>query len=440
MKKILILPFIIITIYCSAQSSIIGNPIKFSNWEISQYTFPNSMNWREALNACKELGDGWQLPSKEQLNILYKNKNEIGGFVNDAYWSATNSGDYEAWRQYFSDGDQVLTPNYSVGYVRAIRELAMDSSEVVNLQQNKLLNTPEDFAKTVLLSLKTKNQDLYETTAPTFPELKFFLESINESPEFNEELNSAKKENRLKWFSDIVSDAVTRKLNLNESIYCGFQGDISSFKNTPYIRKGFICFEIDSKKYQIEVEKVFKINNEWKAVENLLGIKSIENENQANELEEPTINVSVSDDEFREIKWSKGKPFKTTINTASDKRKYSAAKLAQLNNPKSIIGTPGKIGKLLISQNEFPLKMSWSQAKLACQKLGPGWRLPTKDELYILYQNKNKLGNFSKYGYWSLTQDSVDGVAWWQDFYLGSTKPTLQNKLSTWGVRAVKTL
>jgi hypothetical protein len=184
------------------------------------------MNWREALNACKELGDGWKLPSKEQLDILYKNKDEIGGFVNDAYWSATSNGEYEAWRQYFSDGDQVLTPNISVGYVRPIRELAIDSNGVDIILKTKKLNTPEDFARTVLLGLKTKNFDLYETTAPTFPELKKFLESINESPDFTEDLNSAKKANRLKWFSDIVSDAEIRKLNLNESIYCGFKGDI----------------------------------------------------------------------------------------------------------------------------------------------------------------------------------------------------------------------
>jgi hypothetical protein len=97
----------------------------------------------------------------------------------------------------------------------------------------------------------------------------------------------------------------------------------------------------------------------------------------------------------------------------------------------------------LVAQNEFPKKSDWNNAKAACSRLGTGWRLPTKDELFILYQNKNILRNFSKYGYWSSTEGVLNGnkgVAYFQDFTLGSTKPILENKLSTWGVRAVKSL
>lgn len=458
MKKLLILPLLLITIFCSAQSAIIGNPIKLSNLEIAQYTFPNSMNWTEALDICKVLGNGWKLPSKEQLDILYRNKEVIGGFVNDAYWSATSNGEYEAWRQYFSDGDQVLTPNISVGYVRPIREIDIDSSGQDTLVKTELQNTPEDFARTVFLALKDKNFDLYETTAPTFLEVKRFLESIKNNQEYTEEFHNYKKSHRLEWFLRTITEVENLKLDLNESKYCGFEGKIETVENQSGIKKGFICFVYKSKKYQIVADKVWQINNKWKSVENLLGIQipEIEKEVDSNspiktpsqeeldkELAEflsgPKIEIQSSGENVSEYKFSKGIPFATTINTASDNRKYSVAKLAQLNSTKSIVGTPVKIGKLLISQNEFPLKMNWSKAKLACQKLGTGWRLPTKDELYILYLNRNKIGNFSKYGYWSLTEDTTNGAAWWQDFYLGSTKPSIQNKLSTWGVRAVKT-
>ena len=91
-----------------------------------------------------------------------------------------------------------------------------------------------------------------------------------------------------------------------------------------------------------------------------------------------------------------------------------------------------------MAQHEFPVKYIWKNAKAICATLGPGWRLPTKEELYILYQNKNKIGNFSKYGYWSSSTGNQEGVAWHQDFYLGGTKPSIANKNSPWGVRAVK--
>lgn len=34
------------------------------------------------------------------------------------------------------------------------------------------------------------------------------------------------------------------------------------------------------------------------------------------------------------------------------------------------------------------------QAKLACQKLGDGWRLPNEDELNVIYEQNDKLGTF----------------------------------------------
>ena len=143
--------------------------------------------------------------------------------------------------------------------------------------------------------------------------------------------------------------------------------------------------------------------------------------------------VKVSEDKF-----STGIPFAGTVDSKSDKRYYTQKELAALHKPVYIIGTPIKVGKFIVAQHEFPVKYIWKNAKAICATLGPGWRLPTKEELYILYQNKNKIGNFSKYGYWSSSTGNQEGVAWHQDFYLGGTKPSIANKNSPWGVRAVK--
>ena len=40
-------------------------------------------------------------------------------------------------------------------------------------------------------------------------------------------------------------------------------------------------------------------------------------------------------------------------------------------------------------------RMNWHEAKIACKKLGTGWRLPTKDELNMLYENREEIVRIS---------------------------------------------
>jgi len=46
------------------------------------------MSWEDAKKACADLGDGWRLPTRVELNLLYQNKESIGGFDNYEYWSS----------------------------------------------------------------------------------------------------------------------------------------------------------------------------------------------------------------------------------------------------------------------------------------------------------------------------------------------------------------
>ena len=64
------------------------------------------MDWMEATKACADLGDGWRLPTKDELNILYENKDKIGGFASGYYWSSTEFDYYNAWVQNFANGYQ----------------------------------------------------------------------------------------------------------------------------------------------------------------------------------------------------------------------------------------------------------------------------------------------------------------------------------------------
>ena len=109
-----------------------------------------------------------------------------------------------------------------------------------------------------------------------------------------------------------------------------------------------------------------------------------------------------------------------------------------------IIGNPIKVGNLnlLVTQNYFPKKMNWEDAKKACESLGDGWRLPTKDELTILYQNEHdrykeqyKIGGFASLGYWS-SSEREDSLAWAKDFRQGNKG--YMNKGSGLLVRAIR--
>ena len=63
-----------------------------------------------AAKLCRDYNGGgkndWFLPSKDQLNILYSQKNLVGGFSDEIYWSSTEIELGSAWVQYFLDGSQ----------------------------------------------------------------------------------------------------------------------------------------------------------------------------------------------------------------------------------------------------------------------------------------------------------------------------------------------
>ncbi len=48
--------------------------------------------------------DDWFLPSKDELNELYKQKDSVGGFASDSYWSSSEASLSKAWTQDFSTG------------------------------------------------------------------------------------------------------------------------------------------------------------------------------------------------------------------------------------------------------------------------------------------------------------------------------------------------
>ena len=80
-----------------------------------------------AAKLCADLTYGgfsdWFLPSKDDLDLMFKNlyKKNIGGFDAYYYWSSSEYSSYGAWRQYFSDGSQYSYDKYTNLRVRAVR-------------------------------------------------------------------------------------------------------------------------------------------------------------------------------------------------------------------------------------------------------------------------------------------------------------------------------
>jgi hypothetical protein len=63
----------------------------------------------------------WFLPSKAELNLLYQQKSQVGGFSEGYYWSSTEYDSTHAWNQYFPYGPQYYANKSDSAFVRAVR-------------------------------------------------------------------------------------------------------------------------------------------------------------------------------------------------------------------------------------------------------------------------------------------------------------------------------
>ena len=92
---------------------------------VAENDFEEPMNWDQAKTVCRELGNGWRLPTKSELELMYKDlhKNGNGNFKEASYWSSTEDDYNSAWYFYFYDGDAYNGAKYDASYVRAVRTL-----------------------------------------------------------------------------------------------------------------------------------------------------------------------------------------------------------------------------------------------------------------------------------------------------------------------------
>ena len=112
----------------SYSSSIIGKSIRIGSVEVAQNDFPQTMIWNDAVKACADLGSGWRLPTQYELNLMFLNKDKVGGFTSintysHGYWSSTEYDYNYVWWQYFGNGFQFTEVKSDSLFVRAVRSL-----------------------------------------------------------------------------------------------------------------------------------------------------------------------------------------------------------------------------------------------------------------------------------------------------------------------------
>lgn len=81
------------------------------------YTFAASVCDDFVLNGYSD----WYLPSRYELTQLYLNREVIGGFIQNSYWSSTNMNASTAWtRSFFSGSEEQSNKEYGFR-IRAVR-------------------------------------------------------------------------------------------------------------------------------------------------------------------------------------------------------------------------------------------------------------------------------------------------------------------------------
>ncbi len=126
---------------------IIYNPITGRELEVSYKDLPDKLNWNEANEVCKALGNGWRLPTIEEFKEIYDKlyENSVGYFKlsenslyedsrgnfkrDDFYWSSTVGKNRYIWNAkpvlYFDFGGARIyySSKRVTYYVRLVRDL-----------------------------------------------------------------------------------------------------------------------------------------------------------------------------------------------------------------------------------------------------------------------------------------------------------------------------
>ena len=98
--------------------------INKQTYEVMPYDM-DGHTWQDAMDVCDNLTiygkNDWYLPGKKELIEVYKNRDEIGGFMGDWYWSSSEVNGISAWNLCFNGGYGGITNKVVSRRVRCVR-------------------------------------------------------------------------------------------------------------------------------------------------------------------------------------------------------------------------------------------------------------------------------------------------------------------------------
>lgn len=103
----------------------IKSPITGERLQVAENDFEEQMNWQQAKSTCNDLGNGWRLPTKSELELMCGELHQrgIGNFQDDYYWSSSEEESSKAWTFAFYDGHAFSIVKDFTTYVRAVRAI-----------------------------------------------------------------------------------------------------------------------------------------------------------------------------------------------------------------------------------------------------------------------------------------------------------------------------
>jgi len=78
----------------------ISHPLTGDRIQVANEDIDGELNWFQAVRACSNMGQGWRLPSIEELKVIYSDiylKGKGGNFKEKIYWSSTEIDSELAW-------------------------------------------------------------------------------------------------------------------------------------------------------------------------------------------------------------------------------------------------------------------------------------------------------------------------------------------------------
>jgi hypothetical protein len=86
------------------------------NFEVYPNDLPGEYTWDEAVDACKKMGDGWRLPTKEELYLMCINTPHY-------YWSSTELLPNSEWYYVFNHSYQYTMSKNTPIHTRPVRDV-----------------------------------------------------------------------------------------------------------------------------------------------------------------------------------------------------------------------------------------------------------------------------------------------------------------------------